>query len=196
MNMKIKRIVRMAGSIAVILSIMLAVSCATVGAKNEKVSTVKVSFMSQDAMKKEGGSTFVENPYLVPEGMLKGKPYEFIVLKIDADLASGSVVEIQAAALNPDGKAAATLFSLDEMKSLWEAWPAAEADVLRRADRLERTYMPGLITKAPRGNTTWYLVFVGKNPIMRPAKVSVKAFIGAGAPVSFEYELPPLPAKK
>ncbi len=193
--MKKIKFTQISAAVCVLVALTLVISCTSAPAKASQASTVRVSLMSQEGLRHDGGSTFVENPYLIPEGMIKGKPNEFIVLKVDFALTAPALVEVQAKAVNPEGAPVAPLFSIEDMKTFWEAWPAKESDVLRRLDRLERTYMPELITKAPKGSTTWYLVFVGKNPIPRPTKVVVKAFIGEGAPASFEFDLPEV-AKK
>ncbi len=189
--------IHIACAMAVLCALSLFVSCASSPGNAARISTVNVSMLSQDEVRHTGsGSTFTENPYLVPEGIVKGKPYEFIVLRVDFKLESATTVEIQAKTIDANGLSNVPLFGLEEMKSLWEAWPGKEADVLRRSDALERTYMPALVQKSSRGSRTWYLVFVGKNPIPRPTKVAVKAFIGESAPSVFEFELPALPAKK
>lgn len=188
---------RISTVIALALVIFFLDSCASSPGKAARESSVNIAMMSQEELRLSGGgSTFKENPYLVPEGLIKGKSNEFIVLRADFYLATAATVEIQVNALDPVGASVLDIMNLEDMKSFWEAWPGKEADIMRRSDWLERTYIPSLVQKSVRGSRTWYLVFVGKNPIPRPTKVLVKAFIGESAPSLFEFDLPALPAKK
>lgn len=175
---------------------LIAFGCAGTPKVTNQVSKATVTIMDQSAIRQWGGYTFNENPYLAPEGLVRGKPFEFVVLKVDLTLIRPEMIEIQSRLVDSEGVAFAEPATLDDMKAFWEGWPVAEADALRRLDRLERSYSPGLASRATKGHTTWYLVYSLKNPIKRPSKVISRVFIGESLAHSFEYSLPELPGKK
>lgn len=182
------------GALFAVITVTMLLSCAGTPRPTENQVTIKL--MDTRSIQLWGGQTYNDNPYLPPQGLIQGKPYELAVVKIDANLVAAADFEMQARLVGAEGKDSAVLYSLEDMRYFWASWPGSEGDIMRRLDRLERSYLPSLRFRAPRGSSTWYLVFVGKNPIPRPATVLVKAFIGQSAPYSAELPLDALPAQK
>jgi hypothetical protein len=157
-------------------------------------SSASLSFASPQELRASYGYNYLTNPYLEPVSLLRGKKNEFIVLKIDLELAVPARVKFYASALSPDGKEVAELKNIELFQLYWDMQAEGEGSG-RRAPNLQRSYLPGFEFTARKGRNTYYAVLIGANPIPRPATVSAELNVVGLDSIVFEAELPPLAVK-
>ena len=131
------------------------------------------------------------NPFIAPNTMLKGRPNEFVVLRLDVTVAQPSELSIAANVKSEDGVSQAQLYSLNEMQSYWSDWgDQSDYSSRERLSTLNRYYLPKLDFVAHAGQRYYLFILVGKYPIKRPATVSASVTVGSSQPQYFEVPLP------
>jgi hypothetical protein len=136
------------------------------------------------------GSDAEINPFIAPNTMIKGRPNEFVVLRLDVVLSQPTELSIAADVKSVDGVLQARLYSLGDMQSYWSDWGDQSAYSSReRLSTLERYYLPNLDFVAPAGRRYYLVMLVGKYPIKRPASVSASVIVGSSQPQYFEATL-------
>lgn len=158
--------------------------------------SASVRLMTVDELQSAYGYNFAVNPYLEPSSLIRGKPYEFSVLRIEIATSENAAVAVSAKVLGADGSALAEAKDLEQMKLLWDMWEGKDSDKNRRLTSLERSYLPGPSFVQKPGSRVYYLVLTGKYPYPRPATVEVSLLVEGLDPVTFSQALPELPKKK
>lgn len=170
----------------------LAISCSSVPPPGTQPQVSIHLLQSSDLW--QYGSDAETNPFIAPNTMLKGRPNEFVVLRLDVSLAKPTELSIAADVRSADGISQATLYNLSDMQSYWSDWGDQSSYSSRqRANTLARYYVPKIDFVAPAGTRYYIFMLVGKYPIKRPAAVSASVIIGSSSqPQYFEVPLPAL----
>jgi len=181
-------------SLYIFILISTAISFAFLScASNPKViePNASLSLLSQaDVKSGYFGATQNENPYMEPVGILRGRPTEFVVIKLDFSTASEAIVTFSATLKNEKGDRLAELKTQDEMFSFWTGW---EGDVLLNRQRelnIRQTYLPASSFEAKPGKYTYYAVLMAKYPIERPSVIHAELNVSGLNPVILDMPLP------
>ena len=139
------------------------------------------------------GATRDTNPYIPQSRLVHGSPDEFVVVKLQLAMPEKILVTLGGSVQDANGTEVATLQSYQDMVSYWtdptEQLPFRT--IQARSDTLQRWYPPSLSFEANRGRVEYDVVFKGRNPIPRPATVTVDVSFGDSAPQEFSFPLPP-----
>ena len=137
------------------------------------------------------GPNAVVNPFVPLTGTVRGTQDEFVVLRIRLSLAESTTVEIDGLVEDPTGKELARLQTFGQMTRYWsgqaESLPFRDKQV--RSDILTRYYPPDLHFVARKGRAEYIVLFSGKNPLSRPAVISLSVTLN-GEPEQFTFALP------
>ena len=114
------------------------------------------------------GPNAVVNPFVPLTGTVRGTQDEFVVLRIRLSLAESTTVEIDGLVEDPTGKELARLQTFGQMT---------------------RYYPPDLHFVARKGRAEYIVLFSGKNPLSRPAVISLSVTLN-GEPEQFTFALP------
>jgi hypothetical protein len=132
------------------------------------------------------------NPFIAHTSLLQGAPDEFVVLEVDLSLSESTQVSLAASVENEAGNEVAGLWNRKQMHAYWDhLQDVTDRDDRIRQDTLDRYYPPASEFAARRGQTTWILVLVGKNPLPRPATVKVSVSLNGAEAEAFSFPLPP-----
>jgi hypothetical protein len=132
------------------------------------------------------------NPFVAHGSILQGTPDEFVVLEVDLSLSEPARVSTAASVEDEAGTEVAGLWNRKQMHAYWDhLQDVTDRDDRIRQDTLDRYYPPASEFAARRGQTTWILVLVGKNPLPRPATVKVSVSLNGAEAEAFSFPLPP-----
>ncbi len=131
-----------------------------------------IRFLDAAELVRKYGRDYKVNPYLAPSGMLRGKPYEFVVAEVSISSPTRALVAIQGVLRDEAGELIAPLATFDGMERLWSDWSGSEVYDPRRQDTLER-YYPRTLAFTVHRTRKVLVVFVAKNPIPRPAEAEL-----------------------
>ncbi|MDX9828162.1 MAG: hypothetical protein RBT73_10510 [Spirochaetia bacterium] len=167
-------------------------SCAT--AKNAYDPTLPkvVVYKADESDIRDYGKNYTENPYLEPRTLIRGKLNEFFVVKVDFNLPADDIVAIVASAKAPSGEDVAKVYDIQSLKDFWWSVTIQDEDnglYDRKMTAIERSCIPGFDFKQRAGKRSLYIPFIGKNPIPRPATVSVQVVLSSGYTGQFSYVL-------
>lgn len=147
------------------------------------LSSREISFLS---------ATRDTNPFFPIAGLLRGSPDEFVVLRIRLSLPGTTAVALEGSTRDGTGTDVAPLQTLSQMKKYWDTpEDLANRDKVAKANTLIRWYPPEPQFTAPRDRSEYLVVFKGKNPIPRPATISLSVTLGDAEPQEFTFPLPP-----
>lgn len=179
--------------IAVLSSpLALLASCVSAPAFDPTRPQVVIAQATQAELRKFGTS-YIENPYMEPRTLLRGKLNEFFVVKVDFNLPADSKVSILAEAKLVGGKEAARVHDSYSFIEFWDSATLTEsekgAEVQRKMTLIERSCIPAFDFVQQAGQGTLYIPFTGPNPMQRPATIYVQIVVGKGEPVIFTEKL-------
>lgn len=169
-------------------------SCASAPEAIQPYASIRV--MTVDELQSAYGYSFEVNPYLEPSALIRGKPYEFSVLRIEISTSGSAAAVLSASVVGADGTVLASAKDLEQMKLFWDMWEGSDPNKGRRLTSLERSYLPGYSFEQKPGRRVYYLVLMGKNPLPRPATIEATLLVEGLDPVIFSQALPALPKKK
>ncbi len=179
-------------AIALSSPLVLLVSCVSAPAYDPARPKVVIAQAAQTEIQKFGTS-YIENPYMEPRTLLRGKLNEFFVVKVDFNLPADSKVSILAEAKLAGGKEAARVHDLYSFIEFWDSMTLTEsekgAEVQRKMTLIERSCIPAFDFVQQAGQGTLYIPFTGPNPIQRPATIYVQIVVDKGEPVVFTERL-------
>jgi len=133
------------------------------------------------------------NPYIEPSTTIRGKLNEFFVIKIDFNLEQDTRIEIVAEMnLVNDTSVVAYPYDREQFITYWEMFASHDLvednlEYTKKINTILRTCIPSYIFTQKAGRSTFYLPFIGKNPLSRPAKVSVQVYTSNQIPLKFSY---------
>lgn len=136
-------------------------------------SKVEVELLSKKQVTDRFGVDQKLDPFIAPTGVLKGKPYDFVVLRLKTELVDKTYIQSLITAKDKDGNASLSLWSKSEFKEFWREWETSEAKTVNREALIEDFYFPGETFSAPKGRNEYYIVLIGKNPLNKPITVSI-----------------------
>lgn len=170
--------------------VVMMLSCATTTRfYDAALPKVVISQASKESIK-SFGTTFSDNPYIEPKTLLRGKLYEFYVLKVDFNLPNDLKVDIQSAFLDRDTKDVAQLLTLYEFIDFWENNTAIEPEKdsakMRKITSINRSCVPSMSFLEGKGKSTIFIPYVSKYPIKRPSYLNLKIFLGTGEEYSYK----------
>ena len=184
--------------VSIALLIVTLSGCKTAPKAKADVPVVQITKATTEEIKAYG-SSYESNPYMEPRTLIRGKLNEFFVVKIVLNLPAKSKVSVLAEMKGPDGSSAARAYSKLDFATFWQNVIAQNEDdpkYNQKMTTIARSCIPGFDFTEGAGLTTYYLPFVGKNPIPRPSKVYVQVSVsGQGEPCVFTYDLVEPPAK-
>jgi len=133
---------------------------------------------------KKFGSSFSDNPFLEPKTLLRGKLYEFYILKLDFNLPDKTRVDIQANIMNANKTDIAKIYTQYSFIEFWEnnsaIEPENDAVKMRKITTINRYCIPSLSYIENKGKTTLFVPFISKYPMFRPANIEFKISLGSG----------------
>lgn len=139
------------------------------------------------------GRNFNVNPYMEPKTTLRGKLNEFFIAKIQFNLETEARISIIGMALSSDGQEVARFYDAQGFKAYWDAITTREEDndalIQRKLTSIDRSCIPATEFKQKAGQGFLYVPFVGKNPIPRPAIITIEVVSSIGNTVVYSYTL-------
>jgi hypothetical protein len=136
------------------------------------------------------GTNQQENPYMEPYGILRGRPTEFVVIRLDYAVSEAKNVAFKASVTNDKGEPLATLKTEEQMRTFWLDWQGDPPLNAQRNTTLSQTYIPDVFFSTKPGKHFYYAVLAAKSPIERPATVRAELRIDGMDPVTLEMPLP------
>jgi hypothetical protein len=138
-------------------------------------------------------TTRVTNPFMPTIGIVQGSRDEFVVARIRLVLPEPTLVVINGSVTGDAGNAVAPLKTYQQMTRYWteDAGDIDYRDARTRSDVLTRWYPPDLQFTAKAGRSEFVVAFIGKNPLPRPASVTLSVALGDAPPQEFTFPLPP-----
>jgi len=190
-----KRVIRaFSVTVFVLMLTVVALSCASIPSGTKAGITIAIADTA--SLKSAFGSTFMQNPFLVPNGLIRGIPDEFVVVRVDLNLGARSLVAIEGGIYSEAGANLAELLDKQSLGEYWFTWDPREEPDSRRRSKLERNALPGAHFQLSPGQHRYYLVFKGPNPIPRPATIRIQVSAEGLELVVFEDALPEKATKK
>ena len=180
--------------VALVMSspLLLLTGCASAPAFDPSRPQVVITQATQTDIRKFGTS-YIDNPYMEPRTLLRGKLNEFFVVKVDFNIPADSKVSILAEAKLVGGKEAARVHDAYSFVEFWDSLTLTEsekgAEVQRKITTIERSCIPAFDFTQRAGQRTLYIPFSGPNPILRPATIYVQIVVGKGEPFTFTEKL-------
>jgi hypothetical protein len=173
-----------------LLCLMLAiVGCASVPSGTTG-PVVSGKILSRADLGVYGGSRSV-NPFIAKSALVLGAPDEFVVFELDLTLPQAAHILIDASVTDESGTMVGKLYTPQEMHRYWEnTTDVSDHDARTRLETLDRYYAPSFSFDQRGGRFEEILIFVGKNPIPRPATVTVSVTINTDAPQILTFPLP------
>lgn len=172
------------------------IGCKTVPVTIGNVPVIQIEQASVQDIRVYGVS-YEQNPYMEPKTLIRGKLNEFFVAKVTLNLPARSVVSVLAEAKNADGTVAAKAYSRDDFIDFWNNVIVQDADSSKynqKITTIRRSCIPSFSFAEGAGQTTYFIPFVGKYPISRPARIYVQVSVtGQGEPCTYAYDLINLP---
>lgn len=139
------------------------------------------------------GNSFIENPYLEPRTLIRGKLNEFYILKLSLNLPEATRISIIAEAKKLDGSEAAKVYDQNTFAEFWDAITTVESisgsEIQKKNSSISRSCIPAFSFTASAGQSEFYIPVAGRNPIPRPAKIYVQVSTGSGEPCVYTATL-------
>lgn len=139
------------------------------------------------------GENFTTNPYLEPRTTIRGKLNEFFIAKVMLNLPAKAKVSVIAEMKSADGAVAAKAYARDDFIAFWDSVTSSEPGndykIQRRITNISRSCVPYFEFRESAGQTTYFIPFVGKNPIPRPANVYIQVTAGQAEPCVYTFTL-------
>lgn len=178
--------------IVFILFMSCFIACKTVPLLKNNSQVIQIEQASLQDIRAYGVS-YEENPYMEPKTLIRGKLNEFFVVKITLNLPAKSAVSVLVEAKTAEGMEAARPYSRDDFIAFWNNVIVQDDDSYKynqKITTIRRSCIPSFdFTEGP-GQTVYYIPFVGKYPISRPAKIYVQVSVaGQGEPCAYAYDL-------
>ncbi len=173
--------------IIVAIALVALGSCATVNVYDPSIPSVAITRANSSDIARFG-SSFEINPYLEPKTLLRGKLNEFVVMKVALNLQNDSRISVIAditTAADPKAAVANDKFAFTEYWNFFSGGDAETQMARKRLNTLDQTCIPALSFVQKAGKYTYYIPFVGNNPIPRPAKIYVQVSTGSGEPAVY-----------
>jgi hypothetical protein len=175
------------GLLLSVLTGFLAFSCASAPPITENKVTIEL--LSKKQVTDKFGVDQKLDPFIAPTGILRGKPNDFVVFKLSADLMNAAFTQLTITVKDKDGKASVGLFSKEEFKEFWRGWDAGEAKTANREALIEDFYVPGESFTIPKGRNVYYIVLIGGNPLNRPIAIGIDANVRGLPPYYREFRV-------
>lgn len=145
-------------------------SCASAPAVSE--NSISVEYLTREQVIKRFGIDQKKDPFIAPTGILKGKPYEFVVFKLSLSLAEKTSIKLTVDTRDNNGNTLSH-WSKEDFTDMWKSWNADEASMMNREKIIEDFYAPDTSFSVKKGKSELYIVLIGKNPLILPINVTV-----------------------
>lgn len=182
-------------SIAILVA--FALTLASVGCITPPLPTevsISARLLPRAAILSRYGKKAGENPFIEPSGIFMGQREEFAVVELGISLPAKSTLSI-AAQLDGSEGPGAELKLREDFHLYWSTYEDIEGGYLR-SSKIDSACPISAQFDSSAGTRTYYLVFVGKNPIPRPAEISVQVVIKGQPMKAFTIPLTnPVPEK-
>jgi hypothetical protein len=179
---KVKRVVLWSVLGGVLFGLLMG-SCATSQPYDASIPVVSMSHVQESDLSKYGAS-FAENPFKEPNIVFIGKLYEFYIVEISLNLEQKTQIRIEASAKAPPEAGTPVPYNQEDLIHFWDIISNQggpnPAQHERRKRTIEDTVIPDFEFSQRPGQTTYYLVFVGKRPIKRPISYDVTVVLENG----------------
>jgi len=166
-----------------ILLVLFLGSCTTSRPYDANIPVVSMSRAQESDLSKYG-ATFTENPFKEPNLVFIGKLYEFYIVKISLNLEQKTKIRIDATAKAPLEASTPVPYNQADFIHFWDVVSNQDgpnpALLERRRKTIEDMVIPNFEFTQKAGQTTYYLVFVGKRPIKRPISYEVLVVLENG----------------
>ncbi|MCE1209990.1 MAG: hypothetical protein LWX23_11040 [Spirochaetia bacterium] len=127
-----------------------------------------------------------------PRTLVRGKLNEFFIVRVDFNLPADTMVAILATATSPSGEEVARVYDIQGLKDFWWALTITDNDsglYDRKLTAIERSCIPSFDFKQRAGKRSLFIPFIGKNPIPRPATLSVQVVLDSGTTGQYSFTL-------
>lgn len=171
------------------------VSCATTNLASTTTELLTARLLDKSAIKLDYGTKWTDNPYLEPAGIVTGQKQEFAIIELRFALPSPRQVSISASLEDQNGQSVADFYNRDALHHFWATWDELGNSSARDA-KIDNACLDSTSIRVPKWNKSYYVVFIGKNPIPRPAVAKIQVQIEGEDTREFRFELPDLPIKK
>ncbi len=136
-------------------------------------NSINLDLLSKKQVTDKFGIDQKRDPFIAPTGLVRGKPYEFIVFKLTTSFMSDKFVKITIDARDNDGARTFGYWEKKDFIDMWHSWDSGEAAAVNREALIESYYVPGEQFTVRKGRNEWYLVLIGKNPLKHPLSLTI-----------------------
>lgn len=158
-------------------------SCATTQGYDASIPSVSMSHVQESDLSKYGAS-FAENPFKEPNIVFIGKLYEFYIVKISLNLEEKTRIRVEADSRAAPDVSAPVAYNQEEFIHFWDIVSNQggpnPAQYERRKRTIEDTVIPDFAFTENPGQSSYFLVFIGKRPIKRPISYEVRVVLENG----------------
>jgi hypothetical protein len=130
------------------------------------------------------GASFAENPFKEPNIVFIGKLYEFYIVKISLNLEEKTRIRVEADSRAAPDVSAPVAYNQEEFIHFWDIVSNQggpnPAQYERRKRTIEDTVIPDFAFTENPGQSSYFLVFIGKRPIKRPISYEVRVVLENG----------------
>ncbi len=151
-------------------------------------SSVQIHMLDSDTLKTRFGPNDSVNPYMPYRSIIFGTRDEFIVFEVEAELAADGPVKVSGSVIDANGKSVAVLRDFLYMEDYWRNYNGGSTESVC-LKKLRQTYMKRNPLKAKAGSQKFIVMLVGKNPIPRPAAVSIAVEVPGMKTAEFSFDL-------
>ncbi len=153
------------------LSVLGITGCASAPPVAE--NSIKIDLLAKKQVTDKFGIDQKRDPFIAPTGILRGKPYEFVVFKLSTAFMSDKLVKITIDAKDKDGTRTFGYWEKKDFIDMWHSWDSGEAAAVNRDALIDSYYVPGEQFTVRKGRNEWYLVLIGKTPLSHPLSVTI-----------------------
>lgn len=171
---------------------LLLSNCATVPGYDQNLALAEIRPATIQEIRQFGANTN-SNPYLEPSTLLRGKIYEFHILKLKLNVKEKIRISIICDVFSDPGKNASKAYTAEEFSSLWEfasvysddTNPAGNA----RSTNIQRSCLPSYEFTETPGIHEYFIPIAGRYPMTKPVNIYIQVTNAGGESYEFREVL-------
>jgi hypothetical protein len=167
--------------------LVVSIGCTTQAKPIEE--SISLALMTNKELATAFGFDQKLNPFIAPSGILRGKPYEFVVFKLSSRLNNERKAQFFFDLEEGIDKAVINTWSIDQFIEFWRSWDAGEAKTVNRESLIVDYFLQENSFKIPRGLNEFYIVLIGKHPLPLPMIISTELIVEGFNTINGKYTI-------
>jgi len=187
--MNLRQWKRQATSSLLIVILFFAISCTTTPVYNPSLPLAIIKPASTNEIRQFGNNINI-NPYIEPYTLLRGKLFEFYILKIIINKRDTSKIDIDCDIYVDQNNRDAKAYSIKEFAALWDSISIYSEDTNpagnEREHNIQRSCLPSFSFIESSGIHEYFIPIAGKFPMKRPIKILIRVSDANGEQYTYE----------